>query len=242
MNRFDHVNPLAFRYLPNDPELASKVRECTEGDPFLKTKWISREMVVPRLHALEDRLHMVVNEQGNRQIQRRIDSICVGTISVGGVFTDYARRLVSRVQDFEQLSSDVEDLQRYDHLSDIIYHAVSTFSVEANIANDIRHLFRSEIEEAAHKEFAKERVGSSTMPHKRNPVEYEQIISLWKAYLPTVTSAILCQIREHQEDATNEQLPHQAFELVCCLAYTTKRLELALNNLDIKSCSKDQQA
>ena len=174
-------------------------------------------------------------------MRRRIDGLCVGKIGAKEVFTGYARRLGNRVHDFGRLHFDFDDWRRYDRLSDVVYCAVSILSIEANIANDIRHLFRSEIEEAAHKKFAKERVGSSTMPHKVNPVEYEQIISLWKAYLPLVTSAILGQISEHQGDSTNEQLQYQAFELVCCLSYTTKRLELAINNLNIRR-GKDQQA
>jgi len=39
----------------------------------------------------------------------------------------------------------------------------------ANLADDMRHLQRSEISEVS-EEFKETQVGSSTMPHKRNPI------------------------------------------------------------------------
>src|SRR5256885_1607566 len=55
-----------------------------------------------------------------------------------------------------------------EYLTDLGYAAESCFSVLANLADDMRHLHRSEIGEVQEQDSA-ETVGSSTMPHKLNP-------------------------------------------------------------------------
>src|SRR5690606_41472246 len=59
----------------------------------------------------------------------------------------------------------------------------STFGVLASFADDMRHLQRSELGEVAEAVTA-EQVGSSTMPHKRNPWNFEHVKSLWKVAMP----------------------------------------------------------
>ena len=63
------------------------------------------------------------------------------------------------------------------------------------MADDMRHLQRTEIAEVA-ESFAAEQVGSSTMPHKRNPVSFENVKSMWKAMAPRVMTTYLDQISE----------------------------------------------
>ena len=41
------------------------------------------------------------------------------------------------------------------------------------------------------------------MPHKRNPVSFENVKSIWKAMAPRVMTTYLDQISEHQRDLTN---------------------------------------
>ncbi len=76
------------------------------------------------------------------------------------------------------------------------------FGVVANLADDLRHLQRTEIGELR-EFFSSSQVGSSTMPHKRNPWNSEHVKSLWKAFSPRVMSFFLDQISEHQRDLTN---------------------------------------
>ncbi|WP_456487304.1 lyase family protein [Candidatus Alkanophaga liquidiphilum] len=87
-------------------------------------------------------------------------------------------------------------------LNDFIHAAVSAFSVLANFCDDMRHLQRTEISEVA-EAFTTEQVGSSTMPHKKNPVTFESVKSLWKRFMPFVVTAHFDQISEHQRDLTN---------------------------------------
>ena len=76
------------------------------------------------------------------------------------------------------------------------------FGIIANLADDLRHLQRSEIAELR-ESFAADQVGSSTMPHKRNPWNSEHVKSLWKAFMPRVTTFFMDQISEHQRDLSN---------------------------------------
>ena len=76
------------------------------------------------------------------------------------------------------------------------------FGIIANLADDLRSLQRSEIGEVR-EGFGAQQVGSSTMPQKRNPWNSEHVKSLWKAFMPRVTTFFMDQISEHQRDLTN---------------------------------------
>ncbi|MDR0583310.1 MAG: adenylosuccinate lyase [Treponema sp.] len=76
------------------------------------------------------------------------------------------------------------------------------FGIIANLADDLRNLQRSEIGELR-EGFAGDQVGSSTMPQKRNPWNSEHVKSLWKAFMPRVTTFFMDQISEHQRDLSN---------------------------------------
>jgi adenylosuccinate lyase len=76
------------------------------------------------------------------------------------------------------------------------------FGIIANLADDLRNLQRSEISEIR-ESFSSEQVGSSTMPQKRNPWNAEHVKSLWKVFMPRVTTFFMDQISEHQRDLTN---------------------------------------
>jgi adenylosuccinate lyase len=76
------------------------------------------------------------------------------------------------------------------------------FGIVANLADDLRHLQRTEIDEIREM-FGSEQVGSSTMPQKRNPWNSEHVKSLWKAFAPRVSTFFMDQISEHQRDLTN---------------------------------------
>ncbi|RKX82340.1 MAG: adenylosuccinate lyase [Spirochaetes bacterium] len=76
------------------------------------------------------------------------------------------------------------------------------FGVIANLADDLRHLQRTEIDELREL-FTNTQVGSSTMPQKRNPWNSEHVKSLWKAFFPRVMTFYMDQISEHQRDMSN---------------------------------------
>lgn len=108
-------------------------------------------------------------------------------------------------------------------MTDFVHTLVSTFSVLAAFADDMRQLQRSEIAEIG-EFFAKDQVGSSTMPHKRNPINYENVKSLWKAFMPQMTTVYLDQLSEHQRDLTNSASSRFIPELITALLSAVSRL------------------
>jgi adenylosuccinate lyase len=119
-------------------------------------------------------------------------------------------------------------------ITDMGYAVQSCFSVLANLADDIRHLCRSEIGEVEETQSANT-VGSSTMPHKVNPKNFENIKSLWKAYMPRITTMLMDQISEHQRDLTNSASQRFLPELVAAFDYCTVRMNRAMSNLRVNS-------
>lgn len=117
-------------------------------------------------------------------------------------------------------------------VTDLVYSAISSFSVLANLADDIRHLHRSEIAEVQ-EQYDVQDVGSSTMPHKVNPKNFEHIKSLWKAFMPRIVTVLMDQISEHQRDLTNSASGRFVIEIFIGLSYAAYRLRQALERIYI---------
>jgi adenylosuccinate lyase len=113
---------------------------------------------------------------------------------------------------------------------DVMHAVVSCFGVLANIADDMRHLQRSEIGEVA-EAFGGAQVGSSTMPHKRNPITFEKVKSLWKAFMPRMDAAYMDQISEHQRDLTNSASSRFSLEIVAGCVVAANTLNGAMRKL-----------
>jgi len=117
-----------------------------------------------------------------------------------------------------------------EYVTDLTYSITSAFSILANIADDIRHLHRSEISEVQ-EGYSQQRVGSSTMPHKKNPVSFETIKGLWKAYMPRMVTLFMDQISEHQRDLTNSASSRYVTEIYTAFDCVVNRLNKAMKNL-----------
>lgn len=115
-------------------------------------------------------------------------------------------------------------------LADLMHSLVSCFGVLANFSDDMRHLQRSEISEIA-EAFDSKQVGSSTMPHKRNPINFENVKSFWKQFMPRMTTVYLDQISEHQRDLTNSASSRFLPELFIALYLSTDRLNSVCKKL-----------
>ncbi len=116
--------------------------------------------------------------------------------------------------------------------SDLAHACVTTLGVMANLADDMRHLQRTEIAEIA-EGFRAQQVGSSTMPQKRNPVSFENVKSIWKAFMPRVITTYLDQISEHQRDLTNSASQRFSGELLAATAYAATRLGGSIDGIHI---------
>jgi adenylosuccinate lyase len=89
-----------------------------------------------------------------------------------------------------------------EYLLELLLEINTAFGIIANLADDLRHLQRSELGEVK-EGFSAQQVGSSTMPQKRNPWNSEHVKSLWKTFAPRVMTFFMDQISEHQRDLTN---------------------------------------
>lgn len=117
-------------------------------------------------------------------------------------------------------------------LADYIHSVISAFGVLANLADDLRHLQRSEIAEVS-EAFGEHQVGSSTMPHKRNPWNFENVKSMWKEFMPRMTTLYLDQISEHQRDLTNSASGRFVPEIVIGYLASVQRLINVLSRLRV---------
>lgn len=84
----------------------------------------------------------------------------------------------------------------------LIDELVISAGIMANLANDMRHLQRSEIAEVRER-FEKGQTGSSTMAHKRNPLNFENVVSMSKQVASQMLNAHLNIGSEHQRDLTD---------------------------------------
>jgi adenylosuccinate lyase len=117
-------------------------------------------------------------------------------------------------------------------ISDFVHSVISSFSVLANFCDDMRHLQRSEIGEVQER-VDEGQVGSSTMPHKRNPVSFEGVKSLWKKFMPQAVTMHLDQISEHQRDLTNSASQRYTQELLVVFDYCVRKLGRITARLEV---------
>jgi adenylosuccinate lyase len=117
-------------------------------------------------------------------------------------------------------------------ITDLAFAIVSTYSVLANFADDIRHLHRAEISEIQER-YVIDDIGSSTMPHKVNPKNFENIKSMWKEYMPRMVTIFMDQISEHQRDLTNSASSRYITELFTAFDYSIIRLTKAMKRVYI---------
>ncbi|MFC2013670.1 lyase family protein [Chloroflexota bacterium] len=134
-------------------------------------------------------------------------------------------------------------------MTDYVHSIISSFSVLANLADDMRHLQRSEIGEVQ-EEFVAKQVGSSTMPQKRNPINFEYVKSMWKTIMPRMVTIYSDQLSEHQRDLTNLESSRFIAEIlavfyVCLSLLSEVMAKLTVDRLNMKKnldMSKDMAA
>lgn len=104
--------------------------------------------------------------------------------------------------------------------------------IMANLGHDMRHLQRSEIAEVREK-FEKGQTGSSTMAHKRNPWNFENVVSMHKQILSQALNANLNIASEHQRDLTDSASSRFYVLVPAILANMASRLERIMSKLEV---------
>ena len=119
---------------------------------------------------------------------------------------------------------------------DLFNAMLGAFTVLANFSDDMRHLQRTEISEIA-EAVSKDQVGSSTMPHKRNPITFENVKSMWKQFVPRIVTIYLDSLSEHQRDLTNSASQRFLPESIVALVYSAGKLSGAVDKLIVDEVS-----
>ena len=155
----------------------------------------------------------------------------VGAYNASALLINDPLKFEKRIMDGLGLKTSISSTQvvEAEPLVDLMHALISCFGVLANFADDMRNLQRSEIAEIG-EAFAKDQVGSSTMPHKRNPINFENVKSFYKEFMPRMFTVYLDQISEHQRDLTNSASQRFIPEVIAGLVSSAKRLN--------KVCSK----
>jgi len=113
---------------------------------------------------------------------------------------------------------------------DFVHSIISSFSVLANLSDDMRNLQRTEIGEVG-EPFEENQVGSSTMPQKRNPINFENVKSAWKTFMPRIITSYSDQISEHQRDLTNSLSQRYIPELLVMFDSSIRRIKSIMEKI-----------
>ena len=161
---------------------------------------------------------MEVERHGERMFEC-ISRLQVGKLS-GAVGTGAAlgkNALKLQEEMLKELKLGVEDVatqivcrDRYNELLGVLCNIATSME---KFATEIRNLQRNEIGEVAEAFEAKKQVGSSTMPHKRNPITCEQICGLARVVRGFIIPTYENSIQWHERDLCNSSaerfiLPH----------------------------------
>jgi adenylosuccinate lyase len=104
--------------------------------------------------------------------------------------------------------------------------------IMANLSTDMRHLQRSEIAEVRER-FVPGQTGSSTMAHKRNPWNFENVVSMSKQVIAQSVNANLNLTSEHQRDLTDSASSRFYGVVPACVAAMAKRLDAVMGKLEV---------
>ncbi|MDP3103195.1 MAG: adenylosuccinate lyase, partial [Candidatus Methanoperedens sp.] len=113
-------------------------------------------------------------------------------------------------------------IQRDRHAEFVMWMA-NTVTTLDKICVEIRSLARSEIAEVE-ESFGKKQVGSSTMPHKRNPIKSEQVCGLARIVRAMVEPELLNNTLWDERDLTNSSCERIVFPESCVLTDHVIRL------------------
>lgn len=154
-----------------------------------------------------------------------------GTMATFGVIGPEVQRLVMKELGIEAAKASNQVIQRDRHAEVMCVLAITAATME-KIAKEIRNLQRTEILEIS-EPFGKKQVGSSTMPHKRNPHKTERICSIARLVRANVITAIENIPLEHERDLTNSANERAIFgESFIAVDYMTKQLTTILEGLE----------
>jgi len=140
----------------------------------------------------------------------------VGTQAGLGLHAMKVQELVMQRLGIKSAEISTQIVQRDRHAELVCLSAVIASTLD-NFATEIRELQRPEIGELCEHFEAKKQVGSSTMPHKRNPITCEKICGLAKIVRSLVFPALENVITWHERDLTQSSAERFIIPEACIL-------------------------
>ena len=139
----------------------------------------------------------------------------VGTQAAFGKDGIEIQKLVMQYLEIGSVDVSNQIIQRDRHAEFVMWMA-NTVTTLDKIGVEIRSLQRTEIAEVE-ESFKKKQVGSSTMPHKRNPIKSEQICGLARIVRAMVEPELLNNTLWDERDLTNSSCERIVFPEACVL-------------------------
>ncbi|MGV8143583.1 MAG: adenylosuccinate lyase [Methanothermobacter sp.] len=178
----------------------------------------------------------------HRQIERLDgveDRLCrgmltgaVGTTAALGTDGLAVHRKVSEILGLKPVLISNQVLQRDNH-AEFIMHLANIATTLDKMALEVRNLQRTEIKEIGESFDPTKQVGSSTMPHKMNPITAERICGISRVIRSHTIPALENNPLWHERDLTNSSCERIIFPESCLLTDYILVLSLKLfNNLE----------
>lgn len=140
----------------------------------------------------------------------------VGTQAGLGKHAERIQELVMKRLNIQAAEISTQIVQRDRYAEFVFILGIITSSLE-NFANEIRELQRPEIGELFEAFEAEKQVGSSTMPHKRNPETCERICGLSRIVRSLTTPALENIVTWHERDLTQSSTERFILPETCIL-------------------------
>ena len=170
------------------------------------------------------------------RLQHAKDNVCLGMMD-GAVGTTAAlgtqgwevHKKVSEILGLKPAPITNQVLQRDNHV-EFIATLANIATTLSKIALEVRNLQRTEIQELGEYFDPEKQVGSSTMPHKMNPITAERICGVARIVKSYVNAAMENNPLWHERDLTNSSCERIMFPESCILTDYILNLTIKLMN------------
>jgi adenylosuccinate lyase len=183
-----------------------------------------------------DELHRQINrlDQCSERLCVGMMTGAVGTTAALGVEGLDVHKKVSKLLGLKPVLISNQVVQRDAH-AEFIMDLANIASTLEKMALEIRNLQRTELDEVGESFDPQKQVGSSTMPHKMNPITAERICGISRVIRAYVAPALQNNPLWHERDLTNSSCERIILPESCMLTDYIIKLSLKLfNNLVFK--------
>ncbi len=188
------------------------------------------------LYATEIQRHLERLEELKKRILVGKMSGAVGTQASFGSKGLELQALVMRDLGLKPALISTQVVQRDRHAELMSFLALIACTLE-KVAKEIRNLQRTEIAEVF-EPFTSKQVGSSTMPHKRNPHKCERICGLARIMRSNVLPALENVALEHERDLTNSSVERVILpESFILVDYMLRQMKEILSGLEFNQAN-----